>query len=287
MKMKISLVMLWIVTMIWGLGFVLSDIALTELTPVQFLFLRFIIAAAVFAVVLRRKILTITAKEWQYGLTLGVILFLSFYLQTIGLQYTTPSKNAFLTALYVVLVPVFAYLIERKRIGLFRGACALLAVFGSGIMSLNEQFRPGIGDALTVACAFAFALQIYLTDLYVKKVRVEILVFMQMSVTAVICFFLALPEGIRVPHQPPAITAVLLSGFLSTAACYFLQSRAQLYVNESTSALVLSLEAVFGMLFSVLIVHEEVTLRMLAGGAVIMTAVFLTVAYDRKRNKGL
>ncbi|MDO5696229.1 MAG: DMT family transporter [Eubacteriales bacterium] len=282
MKTKLAVVTLWAVTMIWGCGFVLSDIALRSLNPAQFMFLRFLIATAVMGLFNLKKLRHITPKEWRYGLTLGVILFLSFYLQTAGLKYTTPSKNAFLTALYVVFVPFFAFLIERRRIGKLKIVCALMAVTGSGVMSLTSDFHLGVGDSLTVACAVAFALQIYLTDLYVRSVRVEVLVFLQMAVTMCCSFLFALPTGIALPADGIGVVAVLASGIFATSLCYFMQTWSQQYVGETTSAIILSLESIFGMLFSVWLVHEPVTPRMVAGGAIIMAAVFLSVLRPTK-----
>ena len=285
MKKILGILGLVTVTIIWGGGFVASDIALQSFTPFQILFIRFLIGAFCMGVPARKERKTITKEEIFCGFLLGAALFSGFALQILGLQYTTASKNAFLTATNVVMVPFIAFLLERKKIELKSIAGAILALSGAGILSLTSDFSVGLGDSLTLFCAIGFAFQIYLTGKYVHRIRPTILNFMQMLSAAILSFIGLLFSG-RITLTGVSsfgLLAMLYLGVVSTTVCYFLQTWAQKYVDESKSAIILSLEAVFGTVFSVILLQEEVTGRMLLGSLTIFLAVLVSEVSIKKR----
>ena len=285
MKKILGILALVTVTIIWGGGFAASDIALQSFTPFQILFIRFLIGAFCMGVPARKERKTITKEEIFCGFLLGAALFSGFALQILGLQYTTASKNAFLTATNVVMVPFIAFLLERKKIELKSIAGAILALSGAGILSLTSDFSVGLGDSLTLFCAIGFAFQIYLTGKYVHRIRPTILNFMQMLFASILSFIGLLFSGRITPTgvSSSGLLAVLYLGLISTTLCYFLQTWAQRYVDESKSAIVLSLEAVFGTVFSVILLQEEVTGRMLIGSLSIFLAVLVSEVSIKKR----
>ena len=175
MKRGMAIAGLIVVTAIWGGGFVASDIALNSLTPMQIMAIRFLLGAVLMSLISVREFRNINIKEIGAGVLMGIALFAAFALQIIGLQYTTPSKNAFLTALNVVMVPFIAFLVLRKRIG-WRGVLgACLSVVGVAVLSLNGNMTLGLGDALSLLCAVGFAFQIFFTGLFVQRYRATIL----------------------------------------------------------------------------------------------------------------
>lgn len=207
---------------------------------------------------------------------MGAALFIGFSLQIIGLQYTTPSKNAFLTATNVVIVPFIAFLICRKKVG-FRGIIgAVLAIVGVGLLSLDKDLSLGLGDGLTLICAVGFAFQIFLTSIFVKKYRASVLNFIQMCTAGILSLIFMIASG-QVHFQVTAKGwwSVLYLGIISTTVCYLLQTACQKYVDETKAAIILSMESVFGTLFSVMILHESITLRMILGCIIILAAVIL------------
>ena len=273
------------VTIIWGGGFVASDLALETLTPFQIMFIRFMIAAVIMTVLGRDSIRTITREEIKCGIMLGAALFGGFALQIIGLQYTTPSKNAFLTATNVVIVPFIALVIYRKKIPVKCLIGAGMAIVGAAVLSLQSDFSIGAGDILTLACAVCFALQIFLTGEFVGKIRPTVLNFLQMTTA-----FLLSGIGLIVTgsfHFAPStgsLLAVLYLGVVSTTITYLLQTVSQKYVDETKSAIILSMEAVFGTVFSVILLHEDVTVRMVIGSMLILAAVLVSeVSFSAKK----
>ncbi len=281
MKKYLAIAGLIAVTVIWGGGFVASDMALKSLRPFQIMAIRFLLSTILMGGASIRELKGIDFKELRAGILMGCALFVGFAFQIVGLQYTTPSKNAFLTALNVVMVPFIAFLILKKKISMKSIAGAVMAIFGVGLLSLEKNLSLGLGDALTLVCAVGFAFQIFFTSEFVKKYRAVVLNFVQMLTAvllSVVSLFLFGETEFHVTAQ--GWLSVLYLGVISTALCYLLQTASQRYVDETKAAIILSMESVFGTIFSILILHEQVTLRMICGCVIILAAVIVSNLAD-------
>ena len=281
MKKYLAIAGLIAVTVIWGGGFVASDMALKSLRPFQIMAIRFLLATILMGGASIRELKGIDFKELRAGILMGCALFVGFAFQIVGLQYTTPSKNAFLTALNVVMVPFIAFLILKKKISMKSIAGAVMAIFGVGLLSLEKNLSLGLGGALTLVCAVGFAFQIFFTSEFVKKYRAVVLNFVQMLTAvllSVVSLFLFGETEFHVTAQ--GWLSVLYLGVISTALCYLLQTASQRYVDETKAAIILSMESVFGTIFSILILHEQVTLRMICGCVIILAAVIVSNLAD-------
>ncbi len=281
MRKNLAIAGLIAVTVIWGGGFVASDMALESLRPFQIMTIRFLLASLLMGTASIRKLKGMKSGEIRAGILMGAALFVGFAFQIVGLQYTTPSKNAFLTALNVVMVPFIAFVILKKKVGARSIAGAVMAIVGVGLLSLEKNLTLGIGDALTLVCAAGFAFQIFFTSEFVKKYRAVALNFVQM-LTAVLLSFVSLFLFQETEFHVTAKgwLSVLYLGVISTALCYLLQTASQKYVDETKAAIILSMESVFGTLFSILILHEQVTLRMVCGCVIILVAVIVSNLAD-------
>ena len=281
MRKNLAIAGLIAVTVIWGGGFVASDMALESLRPFQIMTIRFLLASLLMGTASIRKLKCMKSGEIRAGILMGAALFVGFAFQIVGLQYTTPSKNAFLTALNVVMVPFIAFVILKKKVGARSIAGAVMAIVGVGLLSLEKNLTLGIGDALTLVCAAGFAFQIFFTSEFVKKYRAVALNFVQM-LTAVLLSFVSLFLFQETEFHVTAKgwLSVLYLGVISTALCYLLQTASQKYVDETKAAIILSMESVFGTLFSILILHEQVTLRMVCGCVIILVAVIVSNLAD-------
>lgn len=277
MKNRLAIGGLILVTVIWGGGFVASDMALESMRPFQIMAVRFLLAAVLMGLISIKSLKGITKAEVMAGGVMGVALFTGFALQIVGLQYTTPSKNAFLTALNVVIVPFIAFLILKKKIGVKGVLGALMSVAGVALLSLDRNFSLGLGDGLTLICAVGFAFQIFLTSEFVKKYRTTVLNFVQMTTAfllSVLCLAAFGEADFAVTSK--GWLSVLYLGVISTTVCYLLQTASQKYVDETKAAIILSMESVFGTVFSIIILREIITLRMVIGSAVILVAVIVS-----------
>ncbi|XCP85237.1 DMT family transporter [Roseburia hominis] len=277
MKKYLSIAGLITVTVIWGGGFVASDMALESLRPFQIMTVRFLLAAVLMGLLSIKGLKGVRLCEVRAGILMGIALFTGFALQIVGLQYTTPSKNAFLTALNVVMVPFIAWVILKKKVGIKSIAGAVMAVVGVGILSLEKNLTLGLGDALTLICAVGFAFQIFFTSEFVKQYRAVVLNFVQMCTAFVLSLVSLFIFGeLHFDVTMKGWLSVLYLGVISTTVCYLLQTASQKYVDETKAAIILSMESVFGTLFSILILHERITGRMVAGCVIILAAVIIS-----------
>lgn len=268
---------LCITAIVWGSGFVASAIALDHYTPFQIMAIRFTVGAIILAIIFYKKLSAITTNTIIKGSILGVVLYLAFVLQTVGLQYTTPSKNAFLTAVNVIIVPFIGYLLYRKRLDKFELFGAFFAIIGIGLISLHFPFSLNIGDLLTIGCAVLFALQIFYTSVFVKKEDALALTLVQMTVASLCGIIGVFIKGEQaITYSVEAIWPVLYLGIFATSLAYILQTVAQKYMSETKTAIILSTESLWGMIFSILILQEIITFKMALGAVLILLAIVLT-----------
>lgn len=288
MKQYIGDVMLLITAIVWGSGFVVTAIALEYLTANQVMAGRFVLATLILILLFGYKFKKIKKSTIWKGAILGAILYIAFVLQTVGLQYTTPSKNAFLTALNVVIVPIIAYLIYKRRIDRFEIAGSILAIIGISFLSLQGSLTINIGDVFSLACAVAFAFDIFYTNLFVQKedaISLTIVQFITASMISVAVVFFQ--GGIPATIEKEALYALVYLAVFSTAIAYLFQNMAHQYTTATKAAIILSTEAVFGMLLSVLFLHEVLTGRMLTGAALIIAAILFAEVKPRFSKKML
>lgn len=268
---------LTITAIIWGSGFVASSISLEYFTPYQILAGRFLIGAIVLTVIFHKKLKNINKSTMIKGVVLGIFLYLAFALQTVGLQFTTPSKNAFLTAVNVVIVPFIAFVIYKRKIDMYELMGAILAMVGVGILSLKLSAEINIGDLLTLGCAFGFAFHIFFTAKYVKDSDPVSLALIQMMTAAIIGMIVVLFKGeTSFVIEKEGMFSLLYLGIFSTTLAYLLQTVAQKMITETKAAIILSTESFWGMVFSVAILDETMTIKMVIGAILILTAIIIS-----------
>lgn len=277
MRKYIGEIMLIITAIIWGSGFAVSAISLDYLTPYQLLAARFSIGLIILSVIFYKKLGKVKRSTLLKGITLGLFLYLAFVLQTVGLQYTTASKNAFITAVNVVIVPFIAFFMYKRKIDKFELTGAFLAIVGIAFLSLEWSTEVNIGDLLTFACAFAFAYQIFYTAKYVKEEDPILLTVVQIGVAAILGWIVVIFRGeMNFSFEAEAVTSTLYLGIFSTTLAYCLQTVAQTFTNETKTAIILSTEAFWGMAFSVIFLGELLTLRMAVGAVLILVAIMIS-----------
>lgn len=272
-----------LVTIIWGCGFPASDMALESLKPFQIMTIRFFLGTVCMGLLSIKQLKTIKKEEIKAGFLMGCALFAGFGFQIVGLQYTTASKNAFLTATNVVIVPFIAFVIYKKKVSIKELIGAVLAVIGVGVLSLKSDFTMGLGDVLTLFCAVGFAFQIFLTSQSVEKYRAAMLNTVQMATAFVLSLGSLFVFGeTHFAATPKSWLSVLYLGLISTSLSYLIQTTCQKYVDETKAAIILSMESVFGTLFSIWLLHEQITGRMIVGCVMILAAVLIATMAGEK-----
>jgi len=264
-----------LVAIIWGSGFTATKMALDSgFGPFYMMALRFLIAAVIMKVVLFKKLKNITRDELKAGALIGLFLFFAFGTQTVGLIFTTPSKNAFLTGTNVVMVPFIYWAISRVKPDIYSVIAAVVCFLGIGTLSYDGSLSMGIGDTLSLICAVGFACHISLTGYFAKKVDVIKLAFLQMVFAAILSFGTAIFfEDLPVEFNKTGVLSIIYLGVFSTMIAFLLQTVAQKYTTASRTAIILSTEAIFGTIFSVILLSEQLTVNMIIGGCAIFIAI--------------
>jgi len=272
------------VTMIWGSGFVVSAISLEYFSPYQILTLRFLLAFILMGALFFSQLKHAGKKTYLKGIGLGSILYLAFLFQTVGLVYTTPSKNAFLTAFNVVLVPFIGALFFRRKVTAPAIIGALLSISGIAVISLTDFNGVNFGDMLTLVCALFFALQIIFTNRFVLGENIYALTTIQMGTAAVLGIIVSLARGeFALPAAGEGYYSILYLGVISTMLAFLVQTASQQFTKETETAIILSMEAVFGMVASALFLKEAITLRMLIGAVLILAGVLVVELKPKKK----
>jgi drug/metabolite transporter (DMT)-like permease len=276
------------IALIWGTTFVLVKRALEDISPFLYLALRFTLAAIALGFFFRKRISQgISARDIGIGSVVGGVLMSGYVLQTVGLQTTTASKSAFLTGLYIVLVPFAASIVYQVRPRWAEIAGVGIAATGMGLLSMQgERLTIERGDLLTIGCAAAFALHIVLLGHWAPLVGYESLSVMQIAGAALVSLaalpFVELPS---VKWSMPVIGAILVGGLLATALAFVLQTWAQQNTSPTRAAILFSLEPVFAWIVSFLVEGETFTGRA-ALGAVLILAGILAVELKPASDSG-
>ncbi|MCR5301326.1 MAG: EamA family transporter [Lachnospiraceae bacterium] len=270
------------VTICWGVGFVFVKTSVDVMPPLYLLGFRFSIACVILCIIFIRKLIRSSKKVIVNGTIIGVVLFIAMGLQTYGCKYTTAGKNAFLTTIYVILVPFMHFLFNKVKPHLRYIVAAVIGFWGIGLISLNERFTIETGDILTLLCGFFYALQIVLIARYTSGEDPITLVIWEFLVTSVLSFAsAAVFDG---PLRPEMFTRDSITGvlFLAVFASLFgfgLQIVCQKYAPPSPAAIIMGMEAVFGALASYFMLGEEMTTKMIIG-CVMMIVSMLMVEID-------
>ena len=273
---------LLLATMIWGGSFVVMKNSVDVLTPTFLLALRFTLAVITMVLVFHKKLSHLNRESLRCGVILGILLGLSYLFQTYGIKYTTGSKNAFITALYVIIVPFFNWFISKKKPSCKNLIAAVIAVTGLGFLTLEGDAGINIGDIYTLGGSFCFALHMIYIDRYTEKHDPIFLTMVQLAVVAVLNWVLVpVFDGAQgydfgaLANMDLIVGLLYLSIFCTTIA-FALQNVGQKYLSANTSSLLLSTESVFGTICSVLFLHEVLSGKMILGCAFMFLALIIS-----------
>ena len=276
-KSGIAKLAMLIATIIWGSSFIIvKDV--TDVWPPAFLLaFRFSVAFVLLCLVFRKKLKIINREYLKSGVLIGLMLFLAYYTQTVGITDTTPGKNAFLTAIYCVLVPFLFWAVDKNKPDIYNVAAALICIAGIGMVSLTETFTIGFGDSLTLVGGFFYAAHIVCVAETAKDKDPWIIAALQFGFAALFSWIVT---GVAEP-RPTDFGADVLGGVLylsvfCTAIALSLQNFGQKYTHPSAAAIILSLESVFGVVFSVIFYHEVLTAKIVSGFVLIFVSVLIS-----------
>jgi drug/metabolite transporter (DMT)-like permease len=282
-KRLLADVALGVCALIWGTTFVVIKDALANVSVVAYLALRFGLAAIVMAIIYCRTLRDLTRRAVSAGVQIGVFMFGGYVFQIAGLKYTTPSKAAFVTGMFVVFVPILLALFGHRRISVWIWLGAGAAFVGLYFLTLSPGGFGELnrGDPIVFVCAIMFALHMIFIGRYVGRHSVAVLSFLQVATTAVLSIVLLLLtaaagwEHPRVVWTGYLVFAILLTALGATVLGFSLQTWAQQYASPSHAAILVSLEPVFAALTSLLLAREHLGRRVLLGAALIFVGILV------------
>ena len=288
---KLAKPMLILAPIIWGSSFVVMKHSLDSFTPFYLLAFRFTAAAIVLGLVFWKSWKVMDRQYFKAGAIIGTFLFLAYAFQTFGLDRTTSGKNAFLTAVYCVIVPFLYWLIARKRPDRYNILAAVVCIVGIGLVSLSNDggaLSINLGDVLTLIGGFFFAAHIVAVNKYAEGRDIFLITTLQFAFFGAWSWVGAL--AVREPF-PAAVSGGALFGMFylvifSSCGALLFQNIGQKYTAPATAAVLLSLEAPFGVLCSILVGEEALNALMVLGFVLIFFAVICSetkFAFLRKK----
>ena len=282
---------------IWGTSFVAQSVGMESVEAFTFNGIRMFLGCAallpliVFMQIRKRKNDTRTAAEkkkqaavqLKSGVICGVILYCASSFQQFAFNYSTPGKIGFITALYMLLVPVFG-LALKQRPRLFVWFAVLMGCVGAYLLCVDAEMTIGKGELLTLACAVFYAIHILYIDSVVDKVDGVLLSFTQFFVVGVIsAVCMLIFETPQAENIQAAMVPMLYSGIMSSGIAYTLQIIGQKHTQPAVASLLMCLESVFAVLSGWVILHEALTGREILGCVIMFVAIILTNLPERKK----
>ncbi len=262
--------------LIWGTGFVVMKNTLDTVPPGAIIAIRYSIASVLTAIMFRKHLTGLTRGDVQRGAVVGALLSSAYIVQTIGLSLTTAGKNAFLTTVYVLLVPFGCRIVFRQKLDKTNFIAAAMMLAGIGCLSLDgESGGLNLGDLLTLCCGALFAAHIMAVDRCQERTNTYALIVLQFAFSAVFAFVYSVlfERDMPLSMNMGTVGGLLYLSVFSTTIAMSLQNIGQSMAPASHAAILLSLESVFGALASWLLLGETLTSTMLLGFAVIFGAL--------------
>jgi drug/metabolite transporter (DMT)-like permease len=271
--------LLLLVAIFWGVTFKLVQNAISDIPVFIFLFLRFFLAFLLMFIIFFKKI-SFDKNALKAALILGIFNFLVFSFQTFGLLYAPSSVVAFITGLYVILTPVVAFFLFKKRVSVYAIIGVFLAFFGIYLLTGANIGGFGKGEILTLISTLFVALHINYTDIYSKKYNLYTLVTFQFLAVAILSLLFTPFEKGNITISKEVITALIVTVIFATVFAYFIQTYAQKFTTPTKTAIIFAMEpvsaAIFGYFYG-----EHLSLVQIIGAALVIAAMIIAETGDK------
>ncbi|WP_294156369.1 DMT family transporter [uncultured Clostridium sp.] len=287
-------VILMITALIWGTAFVAQSVGMDYVGPFTFITARYIVGGLFLIPCIylldriNKKPVRESGKDDKKtlltgGFLCGTALFTASCFQQIGIQYTTVGKSGFITALYIIIVPLLGILF-KKRVSVKVWISVVISLIGLYLLCMNESFSISRGDFLILMCAFCFSIHILIIDKYsslVDSVRMSCIQFFVAGLLGVIPMFIF--ENPQIKDMLNACSPILYAGIMSSGVAYTLQIIGQKYTSPVLATLIMSIESVFAALSGWIILGEVLSLKEYIGCCLVFSAIILAQLPDRKK----
>ena len=269
------------VTAAWGSTFFLIKDLLRQISVLDFLSLRFAVAALALFLLAPRSVSRLSRDEVRQGVLLGLVYGVAQVLQTLGLERTSASVSGFVTGMYVVATPLFAALLLKERIPAVVWTAVAMSTVGLGFLSLQGMsVSPGV--VAIFASAMLYALHIIGLGRWSTTANVFGLSIVQMAVICAVCTVVSAPNGIHTPTTSGGWLSLLYMAVVAGSLTLLGQTWAQARIPSTRAAIIMTMEPVWAAFFAVLFGGDHLTARMLAGGAFVLAAMYTVELAPRR-----
>ena len=288
-KQRKADLLLVMVTAFWGVSYFLMDLCLTDLQPMNLNAFRFLGSSGLLAVVFFPKMKHISPATWKYSIIVGLFLTLVYVCCTYGVLYTSISNAGFICALPAVTTPLLNFFFTGKKPGRRMTVCIVLCAVGLALLTLNEAFRPALGDLICMGVALFYALDLIYTEKAVARPDVDPLQMGILELGVVGIIMLALSFLLETPHWPssPAIWAsALFLALFCTGFAFVVQTVQQQYTSAAHVGLIFTLEPLFSAIVAYFLADEVLLPRGYVGAALMMCSLILMELLPNKEQTG-
>ena len=272
---------LLLITVVWGSTFVVTKFVLSESSPFLYTAIRFTVATVISAALFFPRLRSMGRDSIFRGAVLGVLLFIGFATQTVGLQYTTPSKSAFITGMMVVFTPICQLFIEKRSPRMGNVIGVVLVLIGLYFLTSPTGSKFNYGDGLTLVCALSFAFYIVALDIFSQDCEAIHLTFTQFVTTAILSVLgFLMFEDYHVHFSQGFVFAVGYLAVFATVIALFVQAKYQKDTTPTRSAIVFSVEPVIAAVFAYFVLAEHIGNEGIAGAVFIMFGIIISEFSD-------
>jgi drug/metabolite transporter (DMT)-like permease len=275
------------VVVIWGATFPIMKLTLYYISPVMLLSFRFILSAALMIPIVFKNKMLIERKNVILGIVGGILLFIAYYTQTVGLEYTTSSQSGLITGMYVVLLPLISLLYLKIKLNKVDVIAVSIGFIGLIIMSsLKFSSADTFGDILTFICAIFYALQTAYVFKYTKYLDSMVFTFYQLLMVGLLSsIFLPFswePSGLL---HPIVIFTIIFTALFASFFAILINTRVLQYIEPTAAGVIYVGEPVFAVIASILILKEIPTMDIILGGIIIVIAMMMETLHKYVESK--
>ena len=276
LRIRIAPWALLAVSMAWGLSFVVMKDPIAKESVNSFLFTRFVVAVLAMLALQPAVLKKINREILGKGFIAGLLLGSGFILQTLGLARAGAAVTGFITGLYVVATPVIAALVLKVKISRFTWGCVALATAGLALLSLTG-WSMGIGEFFVLLCAIVFGAHIVALSRWSNGLDAYAMTVVQLATCALLTGAISFGQGYEAPANLSGWLVILYTAIICTAIAFVIQTWSQAHMSATKVAVIMTMEVVFAAIFAVIFGGETLTIKVLIGGAMVLTAMFMIV----------
>lgn len=268
---------------VWGGSFVLMKDAIQEQDVYSFLSSRFLVASALMIAYRPNVFKGLTSKFIRQGVLAGVLLGGGYIFQTLGLAKTTVSNTGFITGLYLVFTPLISLIILKRKVLNIQWLAVVVATLGLFLISYNG-ISIGIGEILVLISALFYGAHFVALGEWSDGKNTYALTLIQILTVSAIASICALINGYQLPPSANVWQAVLFTAFFATFLAFIVQTKAQSVMSATAASVLLAMETPFALFFGLVFNSDPLTMRIIAGGTMVMFAMGIVIWSDNKKS---